>query len=479
MKTKIFIAALGLMINLGAQAQSTRAKLEVIENNYVATGAGGGAIEATQYTYGIGNAIISKGMSGTLPLSTTKINGYGAIDATNRDFGLWANVNGYNGNPGTAVGLAATYQENDAGDISNSAYLAGSDYAARFKGTVDILSGPNTLGSVLNFKNNDGTITGSITTGLGSLLINNMQGPGTGTLYNVALQTTGGLFTLKDNGNAQLGSGSYGAYKLTVSGTGTAAKTDGSSVWTVVSDSRLKENIENYSDGLELIKKIRPYRYNYTGEYGLPSSKKIVGVLAQDLQKIAPYMVEETELSETNDKGEIIKSGKFLSINIDALRYAMVNAIQEQQAMIEDLQEDKSDLKNEVERLSRENESLEARLTALENLLSKELPCLQSNSNKTTPSLHVEMIEESRLEQNVPNPFYHSTRISYFVPENAQNAALQVVTLDGKVAKNINITNKGTGTVNISGNELAAGTYVYTLYVNGEKVAAKEMILTK
>jgi len=306
-----------------------------------------------------------------------------------------------------------------------------------------------------------------------------MQGPGTGTIYNVWLQTTGGSLRLNDNGRVHVvpSGGALSTHTFSVSGT--AAKNDGSSSWSTFSDARLKTNIEKYTDGLELVKKIKPVWFNYINDYGFQADKRVAGVLAQDLQKVAPYMVEEAEISQTNDKGEIIKSGKFLSINIDALRYAMVNAIQEQQAMIEDLQEDKSDLKNEVERLSRENESLETRLTALENLLSKELPCLQNNSNKTAPSLHVEMIEESRLEQNVPNPFYHSTRISYFVPENAQNAALQVVALDGKVAKNINIANKGAGTVNISGNELAAGTYIYTLYVNGEKAVSKEMILSK
>lgn len=84
----------------------------------------------------------------------------------------------------------------------------------------------------------------------------------------------------------------------------------------------------------------------------------------------------------------------------------------------------------------------------------------------------------ARLEQNAPNPFYNKTIIQHYVPEEAGNAQLQITALDGKVVKSINL-NKGFSTTTISGSELVAGTYFYTLIIDGSNAATKEMILTK
>jgi Mg2+ and Co2+ transporter CorA len=60
-----------------------------------------------------------------------------------------------------------------------------------------------------------------------------------------------------------------------------------------------------------------------------------VGVAAQELQMIAPYMVG----TYTKDEEE------YLNVNNSAMTYMLINAIKEQQQMIEELKKEVESLK--------------------------------------------------------------------------------------------------------------------------------------
>ena len=77
--------------------------------------------------------------------------------------------------------------------------------------------------------------------------------------------------------------------------TGDAAK-PGGGTWLVFSDERLKENINPYEDGLEQILKVNPVTFNYTKEVLAENDKEYVGVIAQEIQKVAPYMTSNADL---------------------------------------------------------------------------------------------------------------------------------------------------------------------------------------
>ena len=47
----------------------------------------------------------------------------------------------------------------------------------------------------------------------------------------------------------------------------------------------------------------------------------------------------------------------------------------------------------------------------------------------------------------------------------------------GKKVKQINLNNSGKGTVNINTTGLAAGTYSYTLFVDGKMIETKKMVV--
>jgi hypothetical protein len=123
------------------------------------------------------------------------------------------------------------------------------------------------------------------------------------------------------------------AHQLELS-TNDAAK-PGTNTWTVVSDIRMKQNIKPFTEGLSKLLQIEPIEYNYNERSGYDTKPSYVGVVAQDLQKIAPYMVGK--FKKDNEE--------FLDINTSAMTYMMINAIKEQQKMIEDLKKEIEALK--------------------------------------------------------------------------------------------------------------------------------------
>lgn len=116
-----------------------------------------------------------------------------------------------------------------------------------------------------------------------------------------------------------------------------AAKPNGG-VWTASSDRRLKQNIKKYTDGLDEILKINTVTYNYNSKSGYDTSKEYVGVIAQEMQKIAPYMVRKLN-PEKND---------YLGFEGTALTFMLVNAVQEQQELIEAQEERIAELEGQL-----------------------------------------------------------------------------------------------------------------------------------
>ncbi len=120
------------------------------------------------------------------------------------------------------------------------------------------------------------------------------------------------------------------SYKIHLS-TNSAAKPTSSS-WTVASDARLKKDVSNYTQGLADILKIRPVQFTYTGEAGLPEETG-VGVLAQELQAIAPYMVHDWTYKETKEA----EGTTYLGVDNGGMTYMLINAVKELHAEIENL----------------------------------------------------------------------------------------------------------------------------------------------
>jgi hypothetical protein len=135
------------------------------------------------------------------------------------------------------------------------------------------------------------------------------------------------MAVINSTGNVGIGTLSP-SNKLDVNGN--AGKPGGGS-WMATSDARLKSDVHDYNDGLHTILAIRPVTYKYTSASGYDTSTTHIGVIAQELQQVAPYMVSTSSI-DTADK-----SASYLQVDNSAMVYMLINGMKEQQKIIEDL----------------------------------------------------------------------------------------------------------------------------------------------
>jgi hypothetical protein len=139
-------------------------------------------------------------------------------------------------------------------------------------------------------------------------------------------------------GNGRVGIGTTVPDQL-LSVNGNASKAGGGS-WATFSDFRVKKEIKEFNEGLDVILKLNPVTFKYNDKSGYSDTdKEYVGFIAQDVEKVAPYMVstlDDSENSGIKDKRQFDES---------ALIKILVNAVQDQQAQIEALKSEIKELK--------------------------------------------------------------------------------------------------------------------------------------
>jgi len=150
---------------------------------------------------------------------------------------------------------------------------------------------------------------------------------------------------IESTGNVGIGT-SAPSHKLDV--VGTAGLSTGTA-WTNTSDMRLKENVRSYERGLDEILQINPIYYTYTEESGLKNPEEYgenIGISAQELQNIIPEAI--TVRAVTLKDGTVMEDALELT-KADAMWFALINAVKEQQAIIEDLKASNEQLQTKVD----------------------------------------------------------------------------------------------------------------------------------
>jgi len=79
----------------------------------------------------------------------------------------------------------------------------------------------------------------------------------------------------------------------------------------------------------------------------------------------------------------------------------------------------------------------------------------------------------------VPNPAAGTTTIRYHVPTNNSSAKLTISDAKGRLIKDITLSDRGAGQVNLNSNQLQASTYIYSLWVDGQQVDSKQLLIGK
>ncbi|GAB5553195.1 MAG: hypothetical protein Sapg2KO_27860 [Saprospiraceae bacterium] len=88
-------------------------------------------------------------------------------------------------------------------------------------------------------------------------------------------------------------------------------------------------------------------------------------------------------------------------------------------------------------------------------------------------------LRTATLEQNIPNPTSAQTMIGFHIPPVAQRAQLQIVGIGGRVIRDLNITSKGAGQINLDTQNLQQGLYFYRLVIDGFQIDTKRMAILK
>lgn len=230
----------------------------------------------------------------------------------------------------------------------------------------------------------------------------------------------------------------------------------GGGAWAVRSDARLKKDVVDFTDGLAALLKMHPVKFKYNNLMPNSTEQEYVGIIAQEMQEIAPYMVEEKPMGQiveedANGKEVIIKQGtNYLSYDPNALWYITVNAIKEQQTIIE----------KQAKRI----EALEAMISNNGVMMDK-TGLQNANTSRST------------MEQNQPNPFNQNTVINYNLTDENAKAFIVIRDLSGNQMKKVALTQRGKGQVTINAYEFSQGTYTYSLEVNGQSIDTKLMVL--
>ena len=221
------------------------------------------------------------------------------------------------------------------------------------------------------------------------------------------------------------------------------------------SDIRLKENVTNLIDiedgrtTLDNIQKMNVIEYNFKTDRHIPDAEKDTmktalvitkekesnerhyGLSAQELQAIYPNLVKEGQ-------------DGYLGVNYIELVPILIRSIQE--------------LKQELDEVRGGDKGIMSR--------------------SATTAIGTAKTDSNVLFQNTPNPFKEQTIIRFSLADDAQNAAICIFDMSGKILKKLPISS-GQSSVCINGWELGEGMFLYTLMVNGREIDTKRMILSK
>jgi len=270
-------------------------------------------------------------------------------------------------------------------------------------------------------------------------------------------------------GKASYGEYNYGVYGYADEGSSfyAAGYFDGD-VWAnnfyQISDRKFKTNLQPLKNPLDQLMKLKAYSYQFqTDKYpkiGLSKGTHI-GLIADEVKAVYPELVKDAvkPARYNEDKTKVISPEiKYQGVDYTELIPVLVMSVQEQQKTITGLKEENVLLKAAIE-------EFKTRLTKLEQSVTKTVGTVTLTS--------------AMVEQNEPNPFSDNTIVNYVVPQGVAKAYINIIASDGKVVKNVPLTQRGKGQLVLQAATLAPGVYSYSMYAGGKLVQTKSMVVQR
>ena len=144
--------------------------------------------------------------------------------------------------------------------------------------------------------------------------------------------------------------------------------------------------------------------------------------------------------------------------------------LSEQKELLNTIRKENTELKQSVQ-------DQQTQINELKSLVEQLLADRSETSKNKTHLLSLE--RKALLAQNQPNPFHENTLVHYFIPADVKRAQLQVTNFDGKVIAQLPLTETGNGQVTIQSKTYPAGTYFYSLVLDGQVTETKRMVLAR
>jgi hypothetical protein len=143
-----------------------------------------------------------------------------------------------------------------------------------------------------------------------------------------------------------------------------------------------------------------------------------------------------------------------------------------------------------AEALARKNGNYAGDVTAFENVhlqvlemadmltegIVKQFPNMFSGCSSKDAGNDQVPVTRIILNQNIPNPFSDKTVISFFIPEDVDEAQIVVHNDMGILVKTFNIKSRGEGNITFYANNLRKGLYSYSVIADGKLIDSKKMI---
>jgi len=218
------------------------------------------------------------------------------------------------------------------------------------------------------------------------------------------------------------------------------------------SDANLKTDIRPVERAMEIINRLEGKTYTWNAEVLKKSNAdngRQYGFLAQDVAKVLPEAVV------------VNAAGKY-GMNYNMLIPVLTEGIKTVYAELQGEKAKNAQLHEDIEGLKQRMEQLEQLIASKTGIDSK---------STTTQN------DEPKLFQNSPNPFNNATEIKYYLPNYTERASIVIFDVNGTQVHNFDLQEKGYNSVTMNAGKLVAGTYLYSLIVNGQVVDAKRMVL--
>ncbi len=243
-----------------------------------------------------------------------------------------------------------------------------------------------------------------------------------------------------------------------------------SSSWETFSDRRLKRNIDPFTKGLDVLKQLNFYEYEYNGLAQTDNSgRRYVGVMAQEIKDILPNTVGNFRSRLRPGQGEVLDLYTF---NPQELLYVAMNSIKEVASVTEELEARTQVLESTVVKLTeleQANQDLQQELEQIKTFLGL-------NAGAATGRVESQQ-RQNRLLPCVPNPTSGLTELPYELQTSFGKASISVYDLKGRMVEQFDIRQEGKGSVLWNPKDSPSGIYTYTLIVDNELMDSQRVVL--